>query len=299
MDEVVASNVDGSFAEDEVQAVFGMGGMGKGNKKEMGAMGGKSAQQNLADVQKSLPGIDVGIDMPSVDLSAAQAELEKLWEQVTGLFKIVFGYLQVVSTLAVNLPSVPWPSELSGIWDAVAVVNIDLFSAFSVDCFASDIDFTHTFMSTILYPIAFVALILIVTWVRQAGTTTQQEENDVVTEGWKVGLLFLFIIYPSVSSTILKMWHCRDIEGTWYLYADYRITCDGDWATYATIAGVAFAVYPIGIPLMFWYLLSSNKDALHDESHRDHQTVQARYSFLYRSYEEEAWWWELVMLMQK
>ena len=39
MDEVVASNVDGSFAEDEVQAVFGMGGMGKGNKKEMGAMG--------------------------------------------------------------------------------------------------------------------------------------------------------------------------------------------------------------------------------------------------------------------
>ena len=106
MDEVVASNVDGSFAEDEVQAVFGMGGMGKGNKKEMGAMGGKSAQQNLADVQKSLPGIDVGIDMPSVDLSAAQAELEKLWEQVTGLFKIVFGYLQVVSTLAVNLPSV-------------------------------------------------------------------------------------------------------------------------------------------------------------------------------------------------
>lgn len=225
-------------------------------------------------------------------------------EQVTSLGKIALGYVQVVSTLAVNLPSVPWPGALTGAWEAVAVVNIDVFSAFSVDCFASDIDFTHTFISTITYPAVFLLLVVLVTWYRSANapgeTEEEQEERyEMVTQGWKVGLFFVFLVYPSVSSTVLKMWHCRSIEGTWYLYADYRITCDGDWNTYAAIAGVAFVVYPLGVPLTFFYLLRSQQEALHDESHPDFPHVSARLSFLYRSYEPQAWYWEVVMLMQK
>ena len=231
----------------------------------------------------------------------ATAQFNALVEQVTNLGKIVLGYVQVISTLAVNLPSVPWPGELTSAWEAVAVVNIDVFGAFSIDCFAAEVNFTHTFLTTITYPVVFLALVAMVTWVRSclvAGEADNEEEedqqrDDVVTQGWKVGLFFLFVVYPSVSSTVLRMWHCRPIEDKWYLYADYRVTCDGSWNTYAAIAGVAFVVYPLGVPLGFLYLLRSNQEALHDENHPDFGRVSARFSFLYRGYEPQAWYWEV------
>ena len=170
-----------------------------------------------------------------------------------------------------------------------------------MDCFAADVNFIHTFFSTIIYPVVVLALVAVVTWVRSCSIAENaeneededQHRDDVVTQGWKVALLFLFIVYPSVSSTVLRMWHCRRIEYKWYLYADYRITCDGSWNAYATIAGVAFLVYPLGVPLGFLYLLRSNQEALHNESHPDFGRVSARFSFLYRSYEPQAWYWEV------
>lgn len=38
--------VDSKFGEDEMQAVFGMSGAGKGNRNEMQAIGGGNAQAN-------------------------------------------------------------------------------------------------------------------------------------------------------------------------------------------------------------------------------------------------------------
>jgi hypothetical protein len=40
--------------------------------------------------------------------------------------------MQIVSTLTANLPSIPWPVSLTGVWDAVAIANIDAFSALEV-----------------------------------------------------------------------------------------------------------------------------------------------------------------------
>lgn len=39
-------------------------------------------------------------------------------------------------------------------------------------------------------------------------------------------------------------------------------------------------------------MLKQNRDALYDEEHQDHETVSAKLSFLYRSYEEDAFYWE-------
>ena len=96
------------------------------------------------------------------------------------------------------------------------------------------------------------------------------------------------------------MVHCTEpIEGLRYLQADYRITCDEDWVPYAGMAGVAFAVYSLGIPIMYVSILCAYSAALHDKEHPDHQMVNARFSFIFRQYEPESWYWEIVMLIQK
>merc|ERR1711871_351893 len=119
-------------------------------------------------------------------------------------------------------------------------------------------------MFTILYPAIFIALVCAVTLVRRSRAKEEAEKAATMTQGWKISLLFAFIVYPSVSRTILQMWNCRDIEGTWYLIADYRLTCDeaSNWGAYASMAAIAFLAYPIGIPAWYLYLLLHNKDAL-------------------------------------
>jgi hypothetical protein len=74
------------------------------------------------------------------------------------LFKILLGFAQVISTLAINLPTVPWPTELTNLWDAIgAFANLDIFGAVSFDCISAGFTFFDTFKvlhapSCYLYP---------------------------------------------------------------------------------------------------------------------------------------------------
>jgi hypothetical protein len=232
-------------------------------------------------------------------------KIQKFLDDFMGLFKIVFGFAQVVSTLTINLPSIEWPNSLTEVWDSLAVANIDLFSALTVECLAADWSFYSTFQTTIIYPIILGLVLVFVTFVRCLQAEDEESSREVYVQAWKWSLLGMFLIYPSVSSTVLKVWHCREVEGTAYVSSDYRLVCwtptetNSEWQMNAIIAGIAFFVYPFGIPAFYYYELTTNKDALYDEDHPDHAFVDAKLSFLYRAYEHDAWYWELVMLTQK
>ena len=64
-EDVIDSNVADDFGEDELQAVFGMGGMGKGNRAQMGALGGQSNGAVVGKLSNDIGnlGLDIGIDM--------------------------------------------------------------------------------------------------------------------------------------------------------------------------------------------------------------------------------------------
>lgn len=65
--------------------------------------------------------------MPEIQaLNDAQGALGAIYETCMNLFKIVFGFAQVVSTLTVNLPTVPWPDAVVSAWDSMGVVNFDV-----------------------------------------------------------------------------------------------------------------------------------------------------------------------------
>jgi hypothetical protein len=62
------------------------------------------------------------------------------------LCKLLLGFGQVISTLAINLPTVPWPAALTNLWDAIGTVaNLDLFGAVSFDCISNGFTFYDTF----------------------------------------------------------------------------------------------------------------------------------------------------------
>ena len=241
-----------------------------------------------------------GIEIPSISIPV-ETDVLKRFDDILGLAKVLLGFMQVVSSLSFNFGFVPWPSCVVDTWDAVGVVaNINFLDGLTMDCVFSNFGFYDTFLITIMYPIAVMAAVFGITYWRASQARDDQEIETKANQGWKVSLFFLFLIYPSVSATILKIWDCEAIDGAKYLRSDYRLVCwEGEHTTYAALAAIAFVVYPVGIPAFFMYLLRKDRMVLHDEEHKRHESVHAKLSFLYRSYTKEAYYWEIVMLMQK
>ena len=65
------------------------------------------------------------------------------------------------------------------------------------------------------------------------------------------------------------------------------------------VGAVLGPLYIFGTPLLFAGLLYWDKAALYNEVHPKHQLVAAKYSFIYKEYGEEAWFFELVLMLQK
>lgn len=86
--------------------------------------------------------------------------------------------------------------------------------------------------------------------------------------------LFFYLTYlvlPSVTTKIFEIFPCTDVdpdnessgEDNYYLTADMSISCTSDYY----YRGVAFAcvmiiVYPVGVPLLYFVLLYTNKDEI-------------------------------------
>ena len=123
---------------------------------------------------------------------------------------------------------------------------------------------------------------------------TLQSKTRTRMKFWKLFLYCLFLIYPSLSSTVLREFVCISIDDTQWLLTNLRVQCyTSDWYLYSYISVPFIALYPVGIPLFFFVLLASNRRALHE------RRVQAQLGFLYASYQRQLWWWEILDSMNK
>eukprot|EP00808_Paulinella_micropora_P002032 g81900.t1 len=111
---------------------------------------------------------------------------------------------------------------------------------------------------------------------------------------WKLVLFTLFLVYPSVSATVVAAFVCQDINGVLYLKADYTQRClDERWWRYLPLAVSGVILYPLGIPAFFYYLLSRYKTRL------DLPDIQAQLGFLYQGFTRRTWWFELMDMLHK
>ena len=173
-----------------MQAVFGMTGVGEGKLDEW------KKSVHLPDMPKigDLPALNLP-DMPEIGaLNNAQGAFGAIYDTCMNLFKIAFGFCQVVSTLTVNLPTVPWPGLLISAWDSMSVVNFDVLGALSLDCVSSDVDFYATFVLTILYPAILLGLIVLVTIMRVKCVEGKDARAALYTQAWKFSLLGAFLV---------------------------------------------------------------------------------------------------------
>jgi hypothetical protein len=125
-------------------------------------------------------------------------------------------------------------------------VNLDLIDMMRVGC-VTPINFYGKLFFVTLVPIALSALLY-------ALARYQQEMRNKCTKAF---LLLTFIIFPSVSTTVLRAFPCRSFDdGTSLLKADYSIDCNAPGRPgYRFYAVLMTLVYPVGIPVLYLNVL--------------------------------------------
>ena len=129
--------------------------------------------------------------------------------------------------------------------------------------------------------------------------------ESVRTKASKLLFIMTYALYTSVSTTIFRLFKCQNVQGRWYLTADYRLRCfEGVWYLYASLAIAGIAVYTIGIPLMLFVVLRRNRRYLYestcprDQMHR-HAEVKRRLGAVYSDYNPNAYYFDLVDMLRR
>ncbi len=216
-------------------------------------------------------------------------------------FKIILSYFQIASTL-VSLVEIPWPSAFQKFIQAMSFVNLDFIPYGTVACVAT-LTFYDKLVLIFLLPIAVLALVVAVPWfllwfqnrVDYSDDSRKRNERSLSRRKIiKLVVFALFLMYPSVSSTVLSFFLCRTVAGTSYLVADFRLLCgDARWNSYLGLAVLALIVYPIGIPVVLFLSLWNVRHRL------KHATVLVSFGLAYDAYLTKFWWWELVDMISK
>ena len=124
-------------------------------------------------------------------------------------------------------------------------------------------------------------------------------------EVWTFLFMIVYSIYTGVATKMFILFKCEEIQGTWYLMADYRITCyDDEYNGYRNLAIVGIIVYVFGILFGILGLLFYNKKYLHetkcpeDEMYKHVQMVK-QFGSIYEDYTENNFYFDLVDLARR
>ena len=104
----------------------------------------------------------------------------------------------------------------------------------------------------------------------------------------------LLLVHPTVTTTALAPFTCREIGDHSYLEAAFAWRCDATAVVVARwLLGLPMLLaYTVGIPLTYYMLLRRQQEHLHTR-------LRATYGFLIAGFRRDRWFWELWNTLRK
>jgi IPT/TIG domain/Tyrosine-protein kinase ephrin type A/B receptor-like len=214
--------------------------------------------------------------------------------------KIALGFAQIVTNIGSGL-EIQWPTRFKEfiLWFDMFNIDFILVQGSSADC-VGGVDYYRKFLMIVLMPIVvFLVIACVYLLPRWAGLCcfkhlSRAERTLSTLRFWKMSLYMLFLIYPAVSSTVLRLYVCKDIEEKSYLLSDFSVECYTEtWTIFSYASMCLVLLYPIGIPLFFLTLLLVNRH------HLRYDRVKAQLGFLYAGYRLDVWYFEILDTIHK
>ena len=230
----------------------------------------------------------------------AKSYSNDVMSQLLQKLKIMITYLQINTILSINL-NLKWPQFMTEVMNAFKKINLEMFDIIGLSYRCSvKFDFYHIFVfKMFMIPIVFFLTSVTYLSIKYWGKFEDKCPKFLkVLENRYIYILVLmvFILYPSVCNTILQLYKCEEIEGTYYLTEDLSLECYDDmWNKYAIGGVFMMCVYILGIPLFFYRKLKS----LHKQELLGKKEYVYKYGFMYLGYKDNMWWFEILELMRK
>jgi hypothetical protein len=253
------------------------------------------------------------------------------------VLKLLVGMFQILGALATVLSlDVPWPGAFRTIVSVSSVLSLD---ALCLSCSGLCRTFYARFdlhMAVVLVLTALFGALLAYAHSRRNQSRARPLKIAPV---WNIFLAFLFVVYPSISKTVVQMLRCRTIDGASFLLADLALSCEtAEYASHRRFAIFGLLVFPIGIVVFFAALVGRNRTKLPPDwwparaeeqakveyaelraartstSSCTHAAWQAevwgprmaqyeqlhtRFGFLFSAYSKGFWWFESAILLYK
>lgn len=157
-------------------------------------------------------------------------------------------FAQICATIAATL-EIKWPSPVRRFLTGLDVSNANFISLASVECFNS-INFYTRFLSNSLIPIFIGFFIMFLFSVFYFYSRSKDEKTQEISvnsiRAWRIFLFILFFLYPSLSTSVLGLYVCRNIDSDSYLLSDFSVRCyTNEYTTYSYVGVFFILLYPV------------------------------------------------------
>ena len=195
-----------------------------------------------------------------------------------------------------SVANVTYPDTYQRFVDGLDILNFDLGWTMSADCIIA-IDFHDRLLISTIGPIV-VVMVLGITFAIAVSRHRRSQEalQNVRHKHVSTLLLLTFLVYSSASSLVFQMFDCEHLEDSnYYLRADYQIQCDSSkHRALQMYAGIMIALYPLGIPVWYAFLLFRDRGVLANEERRTNNPSVRSTSDLWKPYKSSRYFYEVV-----
>lgn len=143
----------------------------------------------------------------------------------------------------------------------LSLTNLDFRMVWAYSCVVNLDFYDHLLISTITPILALVMLFASFLFAHHEYSGSKAAQDVVRHKHLSAALYVAILVYSPVSYRILQTFACDELDGMEaYVRADYRLTCSTprhSW--YEAYAAIMVVVYPVGIPVVFAWLLVWHK----------------------------------------
>lgn len=145
----------------------------------------------------------------------------------------------------------------------IDLVNCDLGFIVSFACIYDTNFYDRLLMATLGPVVVLFALGCTYIVALRRNRASEEAVATVKNRHLSVGLFVIFVVYATVSHTILETFVCDTLDdGNSYLRADYSLTCStARHVGFQAYAALMVVVYPVGFPCAFgWWLFKHRQE---------------------------------------
>ncbi|XP_078349481.1 uncharacterized protein LOC144634404 [Oculina patagonica] len=235
---------------------------------------------------------------------------------IMSCFKIVIGFYQVIAGIFTALARVQWPVALVSMEKYLKLFEGNILQFAPLSCIHSGLRLDHfmKFLGVITLNVLVVCIILLYLllkkrYIKNKMNRPNSEKLRAVSSlkksCYRNIFLFLLTSYPTTSKTIIqtlplpgacvetcftddKNHQCISI-----LRADYSIQCFTPRHNIYWPIAAAFAVYPVGFPLMVLFLIYKYRETQEEEE------IAFGLKVFFENYKKKFWFWEITEMYRK